>query len=698
MSAAPVRVEERGSEILAIGMDRPDARVNLIDEAWLTAMVVAIDQVERERPRGVVLLSAKPGNFIAGADVSLIASLENASDAEGRARQGQAVLDRIDDLPFRTVAAIGGPCLGGGLETALAFDFLVVADDDRTVLGLPEVRLGILPGFGGTWRLPRRTGILGGLPLILTGRALKPRAAQRAGIADRLVVPDLLERVAIAIAAGEETPRRRRPLGARLAEFAAGRTPPGRALLRNMTVKNVAKETGGHYPAPGRIVERVLDGYGARRGPALAREAAAFGQLAVTPVAKNLLFLFTGNEALGRYPWAGEPCPTDTTSRRAAVIGAGTMGGGIAGALAGAGMDVRLRDVSIESLRIGLAGAAGPLQRRVKRRRMKPRQRDEILERISPTTDSTGLGRVDFAIEAVPEILDLKRTVFRELEAAVPDHAFLATNTSSIPIDTIADGIDSPERLVGLHFFNPVHRMPLVEVIPGSRTRDAVLAAAVGLVRRLKKSPIVVADRPGFLVNRLLLPYLNEAALAVEDGWPVSAVDGALLRFGMPMGPLRVLDEVGLDVAAKVSGVLETAFGERARPAGIMARLLEAGALGAKAGRGFWKGSGKERRPNDADLGVSTAGEAPSDEEITTRLLSGMVNEAARCLAEGVVREPDHLDLGTVLGAGFPPFRGGLRRWARSVGEDESRRRLGTLASRYGSRFEPADELGELFR
>jgi len=297
----------------------------------------------------------------------------------------------------------------------------------------------------------------------------------------------------------------------------------------------------------------------------------------------------------------------------------------------------------------------------------------------------------------VPEVLELKQRIFREIEERVPPRAILATNTSSLPIASIAAGLRTPERVVGLHFFNPVHRMPLVEVIPGEATSAPTLARAVGLVRRLGKTPVVVADRPGFLVNRLLMPYLDEAARCVEEGLSPAEIDGALRRFGFPMGPLAVLDEVGLDVAAKVARVLEAAFGERARPAPLLGRLLAAGALGTKAGRGFWTGRGKARRPNLADLGPR-AGEAPTDAGIRDRLLGGMVNEAARCLAQGVVAHPDHLDLATVLGTGFPPFRGGLRRWARGVGEPETRRRLEALAARHGQRFAPAESLDVLFR
>jgi len=695
---APLRVEARG-DLLAIVLDRPDSRVNLIDEEWLAAMEAAVAQAGRDRPRGLVLLSAKPGNFIAGADVGLIAALETPAEAEEKARLGQELLARIEDLPFPTVAAIGGACLGGGLETVLAFRHRVAADDDSIVMGLPEVRLGILPGFGGTWRLPRAVGLMPAMPLMLTGANVRPRKALRLGLVDRITAPELLERVALEMV--ERPPARRTPAFAVRAGNVVARTPPGKALLRSVTHRQVAKQTKGHYPAPPRIVDRAIGGFGASRDKAMAAEAAAFGKLAVTPEAKNLLFLFRGAEALERHPWTGAESPPDKTSRRAAVIGAGTMGGGIAGALATRGIGVRLRDVAIESLRLGMAGAAGPLARRVKKRALRPRERDAILARVAPTTvaaaDDGALASVDFVIEAVPESLDLKVRVFRELERLVPDGALLATNTSSLPIGSIARELDRPGRLIGIHFFNPVDRMPLVEVIPGADTDAEIVARAVGLVRRLKKIPVVVGDRPGFLVNRILLPYLNEAAFAVADGWDPARIDGALLRFGMPMGPLRVLDEVGLDVAAKVSGVLEEAFGERATPAPVLGRLLESGALGAKAGRGFWTGRGKDRKPNAADLPAATPGAAPSDEAIVERLLYGMINEAARCLGEGVAAEPDHVDLATVLGTGFPPFRGGLRRWALTLGEVRVREGLDRLAGSYGARFAAADELHVMF-
>jgi 3-hydroxyacyl-CoA dehydrogenase/enoyl-CoA hydratase/3-hydroxybutyryl-CoA epimerase len=681
-------------DILVVRMDRPGSRVNLIDEQWLAAMTGVVDQASRDRPRALVLASGKPGQFIAGADVSLIAALESEGEAAAKSRLGQELLNRIEDLPFPTVAAINGACLGGGLETALAFRLRVAADDDAVQLGLPEVRLGILPGFGGTWRLPRAVGIGAALPLMLSGKRVRARQALALGLVDRLTAPELLERVALEVALAAP-PRVARSFARRAGDALLGRTPPGRALLGAVTRRSVRRESGGHYPAPFEIVRRATAGFGAPRAAALRAESEAFGRLAVTPVAKNLLFLFRGAEALARHPWTGAESPPDRDSTRAAVIGAGTMGGGIAGALAEQGLHVRLKDVGPEPLRVGLAFAAAPLERRVRRRSLTPRERDAVLSRISPTTRETGLGRTDLVIEAVPEVLDLKIRVFRDLEALVPPSALLATNTSSLSVASIAAALADPGRLVGIHFFNPVNRMPLVEIIPGRDTRAETVGRAVGLVRRLRKTPVVVGDRPGFLVNRLLLPYLNEAALAVEEGWPPEAVDGALVRFGMPMGPLRVLDEVGLDVAAKVAGVLHDAFGERARPSPLLRAMLDAGALGAKTGRGFWIHRGGKREPNRADLPPS--GRAPGDAAIVERLLSGMVNEAARCLAEGVAAERDHLDLATVLGAGFPPFRGGVARWALSLGSDEVRRRLDRLAGSHGARFAPAPELGELF-
>jgi 3-hydroxyacyl-CoA dehydrogenase/enoyl-CoA hydratase/3-hydroxybutyryl-CoA epimerase len=688
-------LQDMGEGIHAILFDRPGSRVNLIDETWERELTAAIDEAERRRARGLLLLSAKPEQFIAGADVAIIASLTSAQEAESKSREGQKLLNRIADLPIPTVAAISGPCLGGGLELALACRHRVAVESDRAVLGLPEVRLGILPGFGGTFRLPRLIGVTQALDLATTGRNVRPRQARRLGLVDRIVPAPQLTSAAMKIAQ-QGIPPRRRAWGRKVVDAFLTGTPFMRNATQEILRANARRKTAGHYPAPEIIIERILQGMGLPREEALAREAEAFGRLAVSREARNLLWLFQANENLGR---SASTVTAEDRTQRGAVLGAGTMGGGIAGALAENGSTVRMRDISNEALRAGLAAAASPLLRRSAQGRLSSRERDAILARISPTTEWTGFRRVDFVIEAVPEVFDLKVRVLREVESLIPVRAILASNTSSLSITRMGSELRDPTRFLGMHFFNPVHRMPLVEIIPGRGTSRAVVDRAVLLASRLRKSPLIVADSPGFLVNRLLLPYLNEAALAVDEGWPVDRIDRAMEKFGMPMGPLRVLDEVGLDVAQHVSAVLQDAFGERAKPAPVLNRLVRDKALGVKSGRGFWIHEKKRRRPNRAAIGSSgTQSNLPPDSEIVDRLLMGMVLESSRALAEEIVSEPGHIDLGTVLGAGFPPFHGGIRRWALSIGETEVRRRLDRLTNSYGNRFAPGPELTLLFR
>lgn len=696
LSASTVTLLPQADDIYAIVFDRPGSRVNLIDEEWVADVSRALDEAEHARARGIVFLSRKPDHFIAGADVSLIAGLANEAEGEAKCRIGQKLFNRIDDLPIPTVAAISGTCLGGGMELVLACGSRIAVRTDRPILGLPEVRLGVLPGFGGTYRLPRIAGTMEAMNLILTGRLLRPRDARRLGIVDRIVPKERLVEICIDAARRGAPAPRRRPWNKVLVEALAAGTPVSRTVTRSIVRAQVRRTTGGHYPAAFSIVDRVLEGRGLAREEALVREARAFGALAVTPVARNLLWLFQANEALGR-PTDRDRSATEDRIERVALLGAGTMGGGIAGALAESGITVRMKDVSNEALRAGLAAAAAPLQRRVERRRLTPRERDAVVARVSPTMQWTGFERASCLIEAVPEVFDLKIRVLRDAETRLPPHAFLASNTSSLSITRMGSELRTPERFLGIHFFNPVHRMPLVEIIPGKSTAPQVVERAIALARRMRKSPLVVGDSPGFLVNRLLFPYLNEAALAVEEGWPVEHIDRALEKFGMPMGPLRVLDEVGLDVAFHVAGVLEDAFGERAKPAGVLNRLVQAKAFGVKSGRGFWIHRKGRRIPNREGIGATASSTAPDDGEIVDRLLLGMVLEASRCLAEQVVADPGYLDLGTVLGAGFPPFHGGIRRWARSLGENEVRRRLNRWASLHGARFIPGPELSLLF-
>lgn len=685
------------ADIAVITFERDGARVNLIDEAFVEQLEAEISKIAASRCRGLIFRSGISGQFIAGADVGLIATLRTAEEAEAKARQGQQLFEKIARLPFPTIAAIAGPCLGGGMELALACTYRVCADSDRVQFGLPEVRLGILPGFGGTVRLPRLVGMLEAIQITTTGRSVRPKEALRLGLVNGVVPEEHLMQRALQWIDHPPAPSPR-GISRRLVESVAGGSAWGRNIAHSLVSRQVQKTTQGHYPAPERIVDRLFDGRGRPIEEALAKEAHEFGLLAETRVARNLLWLFQANESIGRSENGKSSHVPEPRVQRVVVAGAGTMGGGIAGLLADCGIDVRLRDVAIEPLRVGLSVAAAPLASRVRKKRLSPRERDAILARISPTTELTGIGRADAVIEAVPEVLQLKIKVLRELENHVSAKALMATNTSSLPIRSIAEGLRDPSRLLGIHFFNPVHRMPLVEIIPGPDTTASSIARAVQLVRALRKSPLVVSDSPGFLVNRLLMPYLNEAAHAVHEGWRVEWIDEALERFGMPMGPLRVVDEVGLDVARHVARVLEEAFGERAKASPLLEQLIERGALGTKAGRGFYRHVGRKRWVNreDLQLGQDRATK-PSDNDIVDRMLLGMVLEAARCWSERVVRDPGHLDLGMILGAGFPPFTGGVRRWALARGESEIRRRLDGLQNIYGPRFAPGPELAELF-
>lgn len=547
--------------------------------------------------RGAVIVSAKPEVFVAGADVQEIAGIADPADGEAKAQRGQAIFERLARFPLPTVAAIHGACVGGGLEMALACRLRVATDDPKTRLGLPEVTLGIIPGWGGTQRLPRLIGLEAALDLILTGRLVDARRARRLGLVDDVVARPILLPVAKRYARGEAAPRPRPgSLAARARRWALEETRPGREFLFKQAEKRLRARTGGKYPAPLRALEAVRSGFGRPLPEGLALEARLVGPLLASEVCKALTGLFLLQEQAKKLPLG----PAREV-RKVGVVGAGIMGAGIAQAAAAAGLDVRLRDVSIEALAAGMKAIAAVPREAVRRGRATPAELSRQLARISATTDWSGFRRADLVIEAVVEDLEVKRRVLVEAAVAAPG-ALLATNTSSIAVDAIAAGLPDPAALVGMHFFNPVHRMPLVEVVRGPRTRDEAVATAAAVARRLGKTPVVVRDGPGFLVNRLLAPYLDEAVRCLADGLSIEQVDGAMVDFGMPMGPLAVLDEVGLDTAARVAAVLEAGLGERMAPAPGTGRLLEAGRRGKKSGAGFYRydASGRRLGPDPA--------------------------------------------------------------------------------------------------
>ncbi len=703
-SGVSLEVDLDGVALLTI--DCPGSSQNVLSTAVMTAIDDAVARVASDGAvRGLVLRSAKPGVFIAGADVKEIRALGSAEDAAGKSARGQAILDRIEDLRVPTVAAIGGACLGGGLEIALACRHRVASDSDRVSLGLPEVMLGFLPGFGGTYRLPRIVGLRKALDLILTGRALSARSALRAGLVTRVVPEGALDVVARDVVLGRARAGERKSGG--LASFLLDRFPPLRPLVRKGAAKAVLARTKGHYPAPLVALDVTVRNAGSRRAAALEREAAAFGKLASTPESRALVDLFFMTER-AKKAFEADGAPSGAASLEGGalvgVIGAGVMGAGIAGLAARKGFRVRLRDVSPDLVGRGLGLVAADYQKRVSRRKWTREECSRAFDRIAPTSEPGGFARAALAVEAVVEKLEVKRAVLKEFEADAGNDAVFATNTSSLSVGAIAEGAARPERVVGLHFFNPVEKMPLVEVVLGPRSAGPAAAVAAVFAKRLGKIPVRVKDSPGFLVNRCLTPYLAEALHLLAEGLPIEAVDGPAEAFGLPMGPLRLMDEVGLDVCAKAAAVMSEAFPGRVASAAALERLVAAGRLGRKSGRGFYAHEKKSGRatPDPGSLGLLALRPDPpraaSPEEVSDRLLLLLVNEAARCLEEGVVREPYEVDLGSILGMGFPPFRGGILREADRRGTAAIARRMEELSGALGPRFKPCALLVRLAR
>jgi 3-hydroxyacyl-CoA dehydrogenase/enoyl-CoA hydratase/3-hydroxybutyryl-CoA epimerase len=705
------RIEPAADGIAWLVVDAPGEKVNILSSAVLGELEARLDTLARSADvRAIGVISGKPGTFIAGADVDEIGAITSAAAGVEASRRGQAILGMLAMRDKPTLAAIDGACLGGGLELALACHFRIAGNSPATRLGLPEVKLGIIPGFGGTQRLPRLVGFTPALDLAMTGRTVDAGKAERMGLVDESVPPALLRTrgeawLKKALAGGRHggrwarLKRRRRPkLGVRV-----GGWMPVRPFIVLATDLRLKRTLHGDYPAPHEAMESVEEAFHTRLEKGLAHEAGLVGPLLVTPTCKNLTWLFRANND-ARRPGAIRDPHTGGTAvarevRNAAVIGAGVMGGGIAHLLAEQGIPVRLKDLDEPALVKGMTAAAGLVAAQRKRRRIDPRTARDRMARIAPTLTWDGFGAMDCVVEAVVEDLGVKQRVVAELEGVVPERCVIATNTSSLPIGGIATGARHPERIVGLHFFNPVHRMPLVEVIAGQQSSAESVATAHGLARRLGKTPIIVTDTPGFLVNRVLTAYLAEALRMLVEGTDPRAMDRAMVHFGMPMGPFALFDQIGFDTASKASKAIE-ALNERWLPrASVMSKLIEAGRLGVKNGRGFYRyRKGRNLGFDRRVLGLVEHGDKPEHgmEDIQARLYLPMVNEAVRCLNAGVARSPADIDLGMVLGTGFPPFRGGPLRNADVMGIPAVVERLNELAARVGERLSPEPRLVQM--
>jgi len=689
-----------------VTFDDPDRSVNVLSRPALQRLqdLVRILQgaAETGELRGVIFRSRKESSFIVGADLDAISGIDDPNDGATAARFGQEVFLDIERLPVPTLAAIHGTCMGGGLELALACRYRVASEHPDTRLAFPEVLLGILPAWGGTTRLPRRIGLRAALDLILTGRTIDARQATRLGLVDRSLPHEGFASAARtmledAVAPGLADLARRRPLSTRWLEG----THLGQRILLAAARRQVLRKTGGHYPAPVRILDVVRKSLGKSEQQGFSLEAEAAGELLASEVSGHLVQVFRWREAARKARRvAGEREGHEV--RGVGVVGAGIMGGGIAQLAAFHDIPVRLRDLRVESIAQALRHADNLFRSAAERGKLSPAEATRRRELISGGTSAPGFRPLDVVIEAVVERLDVKRAVLAALEDEVSESCVLATNTSSLSVDSLARTLQHPERFLGLHFFNPVHRMPLVEVVRGEATGDIAVGVACRLALKLGKIPVVVRDGPGFLVNRILGPYLNEAGFLLADGWSVEEIDGTARTFGMPMGPLRLLDEIGIDVVRHAGEALHEGLGERMAPSPPLRALGSSGRIGRKGGEGVYRyREGKERGVADEvyalmNLPRPRKGNRIGSDKIRERLLLAMINEAARILEDRITDSAAAIDLAMVLGTGFPPFRGGLLRMAdehhlRAIRHDlEMHERNGL------SRFTPAPLLVRL--
>ena len=695
-------VERRGG-VAIVTFDTPNESVNKISKAVGWEFEELLQRLDTDEVvKAIVIRSGKPDTFIAGADIDEFVQLRSVEEAVRLSRDGQLLMQRIAESAKPIVAAIHGACLGGGLELALACRYRVASDHAKTMLGLPETQLGLIPGAGGSNRLPRLIGVRAALDIILAGKSERAKKAFQLGLVDEIVPEAIL--LDTALAAAERLTRDWRPK--HRSRGMAGALLDGNAIGRSVVYRKareqVEQKTGGHYPAPLRAIEVIRISMSSGMTKGLEAEAQAFGELAMTDVSRRLVEIFFATTALKKDDGVPTGAARARPVRRLGVVGSGFMGAGIAGtAVLTAGLEARLKDADLSRVGRGLKMAIDILSGQLKRRRMTRFEFERKKAYLSGTADFSGFASAELVIEAVFEDLAVKRAVFGELENAVLPATVLATNTSTIPIGEIAAEARNPERILGMHFFSPVEKMPLLEVIPTDRTNASAVMTAVQFGRRMGKTVIVVADSPGFWVNRILMPYLNEAGLMLEEGVPIETLDKVMTRWGFPVGPIALMDEVGLDVGDHAGKVMHAAFGDRLKPSRVIGVMRADDRLGRKNGRGFYFYKDGHKTGADGSvfqlLGVRPLGEV-DEQRVEDRLVFAMLNEAALAMSEGVLRTPRDGDIGAVFGIGFPPFRGGPLRAIDAMGATETVARLEKLEASHGPRFHPAPVLEEMAR
>ncbi|MCB9757449.1 MAG: enoyl-CoA hydratase/isomerase family protein [Candidatus Omnitrophica bacterium] len=690
-------------DVATIEFNDPQAKVNVLTADVLRQFNAFVTQAQNDaKVKVLIIRSGKKDVFIAGADIKEIEGINTTDIGMRKAQYGQNIFNHLEDLNIPTVAVIDGVALGGGCELALACKYRIATFNEKVKIGLPEVNLGILPGFGGTYRLPHLLGITQALTIILGAKVVSGGDALKMGLIDRLLPQVNLDEGLCDFVNQIKDSAQRKALFHRRSKGLKSfmdNNPIGHVLVFEQAARNVRQKTKGFYPSPLKVLELMKETFMAPREKALELEAKAFGHLVVGDVCKNLIKVFYLTEHYRK--WMPPQC-ADLTPRviqKCGVLGAGVMGGGIAQILSYYDMNVRVKDINFDALAKGLQAAAKIFNQMVQRKKMKPSQATAKMLKIGTTLDYTGFADCDCVIEAVVENMEVKKKVFAQCSQNVAKDALLFTNTSALSVNEMAQAVNNPSRFMGFHFFNPVHRMPLVELITGKETSWQTIADALALVRRMGKTPILVKDSPGFLINRILLAYINEAGFLLQEGVPVSVIDQLMTDFGMPVGPLALSDEVGLDVGIKVLYILQQGLGERFKPAEIFVKVFERKLLGKKSGSGFYVHRTGGRSPNKVieSLCAIKPVAAQQYKELRDRLLLVMINEAARCLEDKIVDQPGTIDVGMILGTGFPPFHAGLLHYADQYGISNIIDALNFFKERLGvDRFTPADYLKNL--
>jgi len=682
-------------------MDVIGESMNTLKAEFADEIALVLKEIKSDKSIiGLILRSGKADSFVAGADINMLASCQTEEEATALSRQGQMIFAQIEQLSIPVVAAINGACLGGGLELAMACHMRVCSDNAKTALGLPEVQLGLLPGSGGTQRLPKLVGIQKSLDMMLTGKQLRAKQALKAGLVSDVVPNSVLLEVAekLILSGKVKTNQQRSTLKRSLVNKFLEGTSIGRKLVFSQATKTVLSKTKGNYPAPLKIIDCIRTGIEQSSKKGYQREADHFGRLVMSPVSAELRQIFFATTEMKKEQ--GVEGVAGQKIKQVAVLGGGLMGGGIAFVTATkANIAVRIKDIAEQGIHHALKYSFDLLNKKVKRRFIRKNEMQKQMSMITGTTDYSGFKNTDLVVEAVFEDLSLKQKMVADIEENCKESTIFASNTSSLPIGQIAAKAIRPENVIGLHYFSPVDKMPLAEIIAHDKTSDQTISTTVALAKKQGKTPIVVKDKAGFYVNRILAPYMNEAALMLLAGEPIDKIDKALVNFGFPVGPMQLLDEVGIDIGAKIGPILQAELGERFTPPPAFDKLITDGRLGKKTKKGFYLYNSSKKKQVDesvyALLGI-TLSEKLSVDEISLRCTYMMLNEAVRCLDEGIIRNVRDGDIGTIFGIGFPPFLGGPFRYIDNVGAMTIVNKMNQWESDFGERFKPCDKLVEI--